>query len=59
MFTAFLSPTNLRLLVEDLLDLLDETLLLVVVVGTMGTGTVLLRLGLGNGVVLGCTLSTS
>jgi hypothetical protein len=41
--------------VQDLLDLLDQTLLLV---GTVGTGTVLVSLGLSNGVVLGSALST-
>lgn len=47
--------TTRLLLVEDLLDLLDQTLLLVI----LGTGTVLTRLGLSNGVVFGSTLSTS
>jgi hypothetical protein len=45
--------------VQDLLDLLDQTLLLVGTVGAMGTSTVLVSLGLSDGVVLGSTLSTS
>jgi hypothetical protein len=55
----FLSLTTLRLLVQDLLDLLDQTLLLVGTVGAVSTSTVLVSLGLSNGVVLGGTLSTS
>jgi hypothetical protein len=55
----FLSLTTIRLLVQDLLDLLDQTLLLVGTVGAVSTSTVLVSLGLSNGVVLGGTLSTS
>ena len=44
---------------QDLLDLLDQTLLLVGTVGTVSTSTVLVGLGLSNGVVLGGTLSAS
>jgi hypothetical protein len=45
--------------VQDLLDLLDQTLLLVGTVGTVSTSTVLVSHGLSNGVVLGSALSTS
>jgi hypothetical protein len=45
--------------VQDFLDLLDQTLLLVGTVGTVSTSTVLVSLGLSNGVVLGSALSPS
>ena len=43
---------------QDFLDLLNQTLLLVGTVGTVSTSTVLVSLGLSNGVVLGSALST-
>lgn len=58
---CFPSPTNqrLRLLVQGILNLLHQTLLLVSTLGAMGTSTVLVGLGLSDGVVLSGTLSTS
>ena len=44
---------------QGVLDLIHQTFLLVSTLGAMGTSTVLVGLGLSDGVVLGGTLSTS